>query len=89
MPRYSLYEVYKNRLGLDWDLTAQDVIAQDITEEYYEGLIQTVKAMAASSLANIHFIEVECLEDDCALFVEEHLKEVLGIIYYSHKNELE
>ena len=84
MPRYNLYDVYKTRLGLDWALTAQDVIAQDITEEYYEGMIQTVKAMAASSLANIRFLEVECLESDCALFVEENLKEVLGIIYYRH-----
>jgi hypothetical protein len=89
MPRYPLYEVYKNRLGLNWDPSPQDIIALDITEEYYEGMIQTVKAMAASSLANIRFLEVECLEDDCALFVEEDLNEVLGIIYYSHKNQPE
>ncbi len=89
VPRYHLYEIYKTRLGLDWDLTAQDVIAQDITEEYYEGMIQTVKAMAASSLANIRFLEVECLEASCALFVEENLKELLGIIYFRHENEAE
>jgi hypothetical protein len=89
VPRYYLYEIYKTRLGLDWDLTAQDVIAQDITEEYYEGMIQTVKAMAASSLANIRFLEVECLEASCALFVEENLKELLGIIYFRHENEAE
>ena len=85
MPHYHLYEIYKTRLGLDWDLTPQDVIAQDITEEYYEGMIQTVKAMAASSLTNIRFLEVQCLEARCALFVEENLKEVLGIIYFRHK----
>lgn len=85
VPRYHLYDVYKTRLGLDWALTAQDVIAQDITEEYYEGMIQTVKAMAASSLTNIRFLEVQCLEASCALFVEENLKEVLGIIYFRHK----
>ena len=69
MPRYHLYDVYKTRLGLDWELTPQDVIALDITEEYYEGMIQTVKAMAASSLANTRFIGIKCLEGDCALFV--------------------
>ena len=84
LPRYHLYEVYKNRLGLADDVTAQDIIAQDITEEYYEGMIQSVKAMAASSLATIRFLEVECLEGDCSLFVEENLKEVLGIIYSPH-----
>ena len=47
MPRYHLYDIYKTRLGLADDVTAQDVIAQDITEEFYEGMIQTVKAMAA------------------------------------------
>ena len=82
MPRYHLYDVYLTRLGLNWQPTPQDVIALDITEEYYEGMIQTVKAMAASSLANIRFLEVECLEVSCALFVEENLKEVLGIIYF-------
>jgi hypothetical protein len=82
MPRYHLYDVYLTRLGLNWQPTPQDVIALDITEEYYEGMIQTVKAMAASSLANIRFLEVECLEASCALFVEENLKEVLGIIYF-------
>jgi hypothetical protein len=85
VPRYHLYEVYKNRLGLNWDPSPQDIIALDITEEYYEGMIQTVKAMAASSLANIRFIEIECLKGECALFVEETLKEVLGIIYFPHK----
>ncbi|NVO32362.1 hypothetical protein [Hymenobacter lapidiphilus] len=85
VPRYHLYEVYKNRLGLNWDPSPQDIIALDITEEYYEGMIQTVKAMAASSLANIRFIEIECLKGECALFVEENLKEVLGIIYFPHK----
>jgi hypothetical protein len=85
VPRYHLYDVYKTRLGLDWELTPQDVIALDITEEYYEGMIQTVKEMAASSLANTRFILVECLEGDCALFVEEELKEVLGIIYFPDK----
>jgi hypothetical protein len=89
MPRYHLYDVYKTRLGLDWELTPQDIIAQDITEEYYEGMIQTVKAMAASSLANIRFIEIKCLEGDCALFVEENLKEVLGIIYFRPESEAE
>jgi hypothetical protein len=84
-PRYHLYEVYKNRLGLNWDPSPQDIIALDITEEYYEGMIQTVKAMAASSLANTRLLIVECLEGDCALFVEENLKEVLGIIYFPHK----
>jgi hypothetical protein len=85
VPHYHLYEVYKNRLGLNHDPTAQELIALDITEEYYEGMIQTVKAMAASSLANIRFLQVECLEGDCSLFVEEELKEVLGIIYFPHK----
>ena len=89
MPRYHLYNIYKTRLGLDWDLTAQDVIALDIIEEYYEGMIQTVKAMAASSLANTRFIKIECLEGDCALFVEENLKEVLGIIYFRPESEVE
>lgn len=89
MPRYHLYDVYKTRLGLDWELTPQDVIALDITEEYYEGMIQTVKAMAASSLANTRFIEIKCLEGDCALFVEENLKEVLGIIYFRPESEAE
>ena len=55
MPRYHLYDVYKTRLGLDWELTPQDVIALDITEEYYEGMIQTVKAMAVG----IFFIAME------------------------------
>jgi hypothetical protein len=85
LPRYRLYEVYLTRLGLNGDPSPQDVIALDITEEYYEGMIQTVKAMAASSLANIRFLQVECLEGDCSLFVEEKLKQVLGIIYFPHK----
>ena len=87
LPRYHLYNVYETRLGLADGLTIQDVIAQDITEEYYEGMIQTVKAMAASSLANIRFLEVEFLEASCALFVEENLKEVLGIIYFRPESE--
>jgi hypothetical protein len=89
MPRYHLYEVYKNRLGLNHDPTAQELIALDITEEYYEGMIQTVKAMAASSLANTRFLEIKCLEADCALFIEENLKEVLGIIYFRPESEAE
>ncbi|MFD2718213.1 hypothetical protein ACFST9_05775 [Hymenobacter monticola] len=89
LPRYHLYEVYKNRMGLNYDPTPQDIVALDITAEYYEGMIQSVKAMAASSLANIRFLEVECLEASCALFVEENLKEVLGIIYFRHDNEVE
>jgi hypothetical protein len=89
LPRYHLYEVYKNRLGLNHDPTAQELIALDITAEYYEGMIQTVKAMAASSLANTRFLEIKCLEADCALFVEENLKEVLGIIYYRPEREAE
>ena len=74
LPRYHLYDVCKFRLGT----------AQDATEEFYEGMIQSVEAMAASSLANIRFLEVECLEGDCSLFVEEDLKEVLGTIYCPH-----
>ena len=89
MPRYHLYNIYKTRLGLNWEFTPKDVIALDITEEYYEGMIQTVKAMAASSLANTRFIKIECLEGDCALFVEENLKEVLGIIYFRPESEVE
>ena len=89
MPRYHLYNIYKTRLGLNWEFTPKDVIALDITEEYYEGMIQTVKAMAASSLANTRFIKIECLEGDCALFVEENLKEVLGIIYFRPESEAE
>ena len=89
MPRYHLYEVYKNRLGLNYNPTVQELIALDITAEYYEGMIQTVKAMAASSLANIRFLEIKCLEADCALFVEENLKEVLGIIYFRPESEAE
>ena len=89
MPRYHLYNIYKTRLGLNWEFTPKDIIALDITEEYYEGMIQTVKAMAASSLANTRFIKIECLEGDCALFVEENLKEVLGIIYFRPESEVE
>ena len=89
MPRYHLYNIYKTRLGLNWEFTPKDVIALDITEEYYEGMIQTVKAMAASSLANTRFIKIKCLEGDCALFVEENLKEVLGIIYFRPESEVE
>jgi hypothetical protein len=87
LPRYRLYEVYLTRLGLNGPLTPQDVIALDITAEYYEGMIQTVKALAASSLANIRFLKIKCLEADCALFVEENLKEVLGIIYFRPESE--
>jgi hypothetical protein len=72
MPRYPLYDVYKFRLGT----------AQDATEEAYEGMFQSVEAMAASPLANIRLLEVECLEGSCILFVEEDVKEVLGIIYF-------
>lgn len=89
LPRYHLYDVYMTRLGLNWQLTPQDVIALDITAEYYEGMIQTVKAMAASSLANTRFLEIKCLEADCALFVEENLKEILGIIYFRPESEAE
>jgi len=89
LPRYHLYEVYKNRLGLNYDPTAQELIALDITAEYYEGMIQTVKAMAASSLANTRLLKIKCLEADCALFVEENLKEVLGIIYFRPESEAE
>jgi hypothetical protein len=87
LPRYRLYEVYLTRLGLNGPLTPQDVIALDITEEYYEGMIQTVKALAASSLANIRLLEIKCLEADCALFVAENLQQVLGIIYFRPESE--
>lgn len=87
VPRYQLYEVYKNRLGLNWDPSPQELIALDITAAYYEGMIQTVKAMAASSLANIRLLIINCLEADCALFVEENLQEVLGIIYFRPESE--
>ena len=73
--RDHLYYVYETRLQL----------TQSVTGEFYEGLKEAVEAMAASSLANIRFLEVECLEGDCDLFVEEDLKEVLGIIYFPHK----
>ena len=75
MPRYRLYDVYETRLGL----------TQYVTGGFYEGLKEAVEAMAASSLANIRLLEVECMEGDCILFVEENLKEVLGIIYFPHK----
>ena len=75
LPHYHLYNTYATRLD----------IAQNLTGEWYEGLKEAVEAMAASSLANIRFLEVECLEGDCSLFVEENLKEVLGIIYFPHK----
>ena len=89
MPRYPLYDIYKFRLGLGDNVTVQDLIAQDVTEGFYEGMIQAVIAMAASSLANIRLIEVKCLEGDCVLFVEEEVKEVLGIIYLPHKDKTE
>lgn len=79
MPRYHLYDVYETRLGL----------TQYVTGEFYEGLKGAVEAMAASSLANTRLLEVECIEGDCILFVEENLKEVLGIIYFPHKSEAE
>ena len=79
MPRYHLYDVYETRLRL----------TQYVTGEFYEGLKEAVEAMAASSLANIRLLDVECLEGDCVLFVEENLKEVLGIIYFPHKSEAE
>jgi hypothetical protein len=79
MPRYHLYDVYETRLGL----------TQHVTGEFYEGLEKAVEAMAASSLANTRLLEVECLEGDCILFVEENLKEVLGIIYFPPKSEAE
>jgi hypothetical protein len=72
MPRYHLYDVYETRLGL----------TQYVTGGFYEGLKEAVKAVAASWLANIRLLEVECLEGDCILFAEEKLKEVLGIIYF-------
>ncbi|WP_210522217.1 hypothetical protein [Hymenobacter terricola] len=75
LPHYDLYNTYAIRLD----------IAQDLTGEWYEGLKEAVEAMAASSLANIRFLEVDCLEGDCSLFVEENLKEVLGIVYFPHK----
>jgi hypothetical protein len=75
LPHYQLYSTYATRLD----------IAQNLTGEWYEGLKEAVEAMTASSLANIRFLEVECLEGDCSLFVEENLKEVLGIIYFPHK----
>lgn len=75
LPHYHLYSTYATRLD----------IAQNLTGEWYEGLKEAVEAMTASSLANIRFLEVECLEGDCSLFVEENLKEVLGIIYFPHK----
>jgi hypothetical protein len=89
LPRYHLYDIYLTRLGVNEPLTPQDVIALDIRAEYYEGMIQTVKALAASSLANIRFLEIKCLEADCALFVEENLQEVLGIIYFRPEREAE
>lgn len=79
VPRYHLYNIYETRLGL----------TQYVTGEFYEGLKEAVEAMAASSLANIRFLEVECLEGDCSLFVEENLKEVLGIIYFPHESGAE
>jgi hypothetical protein len=78
-PRYQLYNIYETRLGL----------TQYVTGEFYEGLKEAVEAMAASSLANTRLLEVECLEGDCILFVEENLKEVLGIIYFPQKSEAE
>jgi hypothetical protein len=74
-PHYHLYSIYETRLD----------IAQSLTGEWYEGLKEAVEAMAASPLANIRFLQVECLEGDCSLFVEEELKEILGIIYFPHK----
>ena len=79
MPRYHLYNIYETRLD----------IAQSLTGEWYEGLKEAVEAMAASSLANTRLLDVECLEGDCILFVEENLKEVLGVIYFPHKSEAE
>jgi hypothetical protein len=79
MPRYHLYNIYETRLD----------IAQSLTGEWYEGLKEAVEAMAASSLANTRLLEVECMEGDCILFVEENLKEVLGVIYFPHKSEAE
>jgi hypothetical protein len=79
LPHYHLYSTYATRLD----------IAQNLTGEWYGGLKEAVEVMAASSLANIRFLEVECLEADCALFVEENLKEVLGIIYFRPESEAE
>jgi hypothetical protein len=79
MPRYHLYNIYATRLD----------ITQSLTGEWYEGLKEAVEAMAASSLANIRLLEVECMEGDCILFVEENLKEVLGIIYFRPESEAE
>ena len=79
LPRYHLYNVYETRLGL----------TQYVTGEFYEGLKEAVEAMAASSLANTRLLKVECLKGDCILFVEENLKEVLGIIYFPHQSEAE
>jgi len=74
VPRYHLYGIYETRLE----------ITQFVTGEFYEGLKEAVEAMAASSLANTRLLEVECLEGNCILFVEENLKEALGIIYFPH-----
>ena len=79
MPHYHLYSIYETRLR----------ITQYVTGKFYEGLQEAVEAMAASSLGNTRFLEVECLEGDCHLFVEEDLKEVLGIIYFRPKSEEE
>jgi hypothetical protein len=79
MPRYHLYDIYETRLRL----------TQYVTGNFYEGLKEAVEAMAASSLANTRLLEIECLDGDCVLFVEENLKEVLGIIYFPHKSEAE
>ena len=73
MPHYHLYSVYETRLE----------IAQQVSGDWYEGLQEAVEAMATSSLATIRLLEVMCQEGSCVLFVEEHVQEVLGIIYFT------
>lgn len=72
LPHYHLYSVYETRLE----------IAQQVSGDWYEGLQEAVESMATSSLATIRLLEIECREGSCVLFVEEHVQEVLGIIYF-------